>query len=276
VAGVSRIVGVHGIGNYHYYRRARSVSGASEAISADWASWLASPVELSVAYYAHHLHRGVVQGDEDDPALLEPGAQELLVAWVEQLQPRAQVALGPRTARARQAAEWLSRRFGRAARVAAIGFCREVHTYLAEPGSARRVAAREAVADVIEAQRPGVVVAHSLGSVVAYEALWARPDLGVEVLVTLGSPLGMPGVVFERLRPATGGRGARPPGVGRWVNLADAGDIVAVPRDLGECFDGIDVHRSDLRIGEWDFHTVRSYLACPDTVEVLRPYLPRC
>src|SRR5690242_3617575 len=47
---------------------------------------------------------------------------------------------------------------------------------------------------------PAIVVAHSLGSVVAYEALhdW-RGD--VPLLVTLGSPLAMRAVVWPRLRP---------------------------------------------------------------------------
>ena len=38
----------------------------------------------------------------------------------------------------------------------------------------------------------------------------------------------MPDIVFERLSPH-GGRRGRPPGVGKWINLADPGDIIAVP-----------------------------------------------
>ncbi len=61
-------------------------------------------------------------------------------------------------------------------------------------------------------RRARAVLAHSLGSVAAYEALWAHPDLRVELLVTLGSPLGMPDVVFDRLDPAPKDRqGTSPP-----------------------------------------------------------------
>ena len=35
-------------------------------------------------------------------------------------------------------------------------------------------------------------MAHFLGTVVAYEALHAHPDLHVHLLVTLGSPLALP------------------------------------------------------------------------------------
>ena len=100
--------------------------------------------DLEVAFYAHHLHRGTPQGAADDPATLEPEAQEFVVNWVESLRPA--IPQGPRTARARQT-----------------------------------------VADAIDRHRPEVVVAHSLGSVVTYETLWAHPGPDVELLVTLGA-----------------------------------------------------------------------------------------
>lgn len=79
--------------------------------------------------------------------------------------------------------------------------------------------------------------AHSLGSVVAYETLHAHPELGVNTFITLGSPLGMPSAVFDVLDPApVEGRGQCPPGVTSWTNIADAGDLVALPRRLGDRF----------------------------------------
>ena len=56
------------------------------------------------------------------------------------------------------------------------------------------------------------MVGHSLGSVVAYEALCAHPEWPVRALVTLGSPLGIRNLIFDRLVPAPAagdsGRGA--------------------------------------------------------------------
>jgi len=69
-----------------------------------------------------------------------------------------------------------------------------------------------------------VVVAHSLGSVVAYEALCAHPEWPVTDLVTLGSPLGVPHIVLHRLVPPVGTW----PHVTRWVNVTDSGDFVAL------------------------------------------------
>ncbi|NEB34927.1 hypothetical protein G3I62_38640 [Streptomyces sp. SID14446] len=84
-----------------------------------------------------------------------------------------------------------------------------------------------------------VVVAHSLGSVIAYETLCeeGRPDWDIQMLVTLGSPLGMGTLVLDRLRPETQDRkGAWPTPVRMWTNIADATDVVAVVRELQPIF----------------------------------------
>lgn len=272
------VIGVHGIGNYRHFGETGSAETAARSAGAKWSAWLAdglraaghaaaghAPAEVRIAYYAHHLHRGTPQGD--DFATLDEDAMDLLVGWVAELHHAPGVAQGPRTARARAAMDWLTRKHGVAARRFAAAFAREVSTYLKEPSGRRRRAAREAVASAVAAtvsaaSGPVTVVAHSLGSVVAYEALWAHPELDVDRLITLGSPLGMPTVIFDRLEPAPGPRGGRPPGVRSWVNLADAGDLVAVPRDgLSGSFDGVDHEDTAITIGSWDFHTVRNYLA---------------
>ncbi|MBW4720909.1 serine peptidase [Saccharothrix obliqua] len=258
------LLGVHGVGNYKHFRQAGTVDGAAAALAGRWSAALGR--DFAVAYYAHHLHRGTPQGPGDDPAALPDEAQDLLVAWVEALRDGVAVSQGTRTVRARQAADWLTRRYGAAARAFAVVFCREVHTYLAKPGSPRRVAARRAVADAVATHRPKVVVAHSLGSVVAYEALWAHPEHDVDLLVTVGSPLGMPGVVAPRLLPADA---ARPPRVARWVNVADVGDPVAVPRTgLRDLFTGVE---RDVAVvmGEWRAHGVSSYLRTPEVAALL-------
>ena len=83
-----------------------------------------------------------------------------------------------------------------------------------------------------------VVVAHSMGTVVAYEALSRRPDLDIAAFVTLGSPLGAQGMVFEMLQPApVDGVGSVPACVRRWTNVSAQGDLatLAAPR-LAERF----------------------------------------
>ena len=74
-----------------------------------------------------------------------------------------------------------------------------------------------------------VVVAHSLGSVLSYNALCNHPDWSVHTFVTLGSPLASP-MVLGTLDPApVDGEGVWP-GVERWVNVRAVGDkAAAVP-----------------------------------------------
>ncbi len=118
-----------------------------------------------------------------------------------------------------------------------------------------------------------VVIAHSLGSVVTYEAFWAHADLQAELLVTLGSPLGMRNVVFERLAPLpVAGMGARPPGVKRWINIADKDDIAAIPTELRPVFKGVE-RDFQCNIDWLDFHTVRNYLGCGVLNSHLRDFL---
>ncbi|MGA5417963.1 alpha/beta hydrolase [Streptomyces pseudogriseolus] len=71
--------------------------------------------------------------------------------------------------------------------------------------------------------RPAVVIAHSLGSVVALECLHHHSG-SVPLLVTLGSPLGMRTVVRPRLRPQPP---ATPDCVRRWLNYWDRDDLIA-------------------------------------------------
>jgi hypothetical protein len=108
---------------------------------------------------------------------------------------------------------------------------KQVRRYLHDPDL--RAAAQERVRAVISPETR-VVVAHSLGSVVAYETLCSLPDHQVRAYQTIGSPLGIRNLVFERLLPAPIDRRGAWPGTSAvtWTNIADAGDVVALEKDL--------------------------------------------
>jgi hypothetical protein len=289
---MASIVGVHGIWNIKYWTQASGdLAAAQAAINRDWGRWLAcglgtqnmaipAPSSLPVAYYADCLDRGVPQGD--DPGHLPPFAQELFVQWVAELRNQRSpggkaeesLPLGYSTWPVRQAADWLTRRFGKISCRVVMALVAELATYFDPAQAHRRRAARDRVAEALRMHRPRVLVAHSLGSVVAYEALSRDPDLRLELLVTMGSPLAMPIVVFDRLDPSPAyGRAAIPSGVPRWINIADIGDPVAVPPDrLRDFFDRVD-DEITVRIGAFDPHTAKSYLACAQLADVLAPYL---
>ncbi|AQZ64561.1 unnamed protein product [[Actinomadura] parvosata subsp. kistnae] len=272
------IVGVHGIGKYNYYLEAgRSATGAAEAMRRKWDRYLHIGLGgeprayfAEIAYFSHLLHDGDdgygAYGGDAPRKAMELQAQQVLVDWARHLGVGEHV-----TGALKSFTGWLLERLDSRSAAFAKLFAPEVAAYLTD--QARREKSRRAVAECIRKNRPKVVIAHSLGSVVAYEALWAEPDLEVDLLLTLGSPLGMRNVIFERLLPApVNGRGERPRNVKRWVNIADKDDIAAIPPALAASFTGVDVEQ--LVNLDWiDFHTAEKYLGCPALDPHLRPFL---
>jgi hypothetical protein len=111
-----------------------------------------------------------------------------------------------------------------------------------------------------------VVVAHSLGSLAAYEALCANPQWRIDTLLTVGSPLGISNLIFEALTPAPrDGRGAWPY-VRRWVNIADQGDIVALQKDLAPRFGPVEDRLVD---NGWRAHEASRYLCSREAGEAV-------
>jgi hypothetical protein len=81
-----------------------------------------------------------------------------------------------------------------------------------------------------------VLVAHSLGTVVSYEAL-CQNSFKVHTFVTLGSPLGVQNSIFRRLNPVPSeNRGCWPGHLRRWVNIAQPCDVVAIRKALAPIF----------------------------------------
>ncbi|MEU6904338.1 serine peptidase [Streptomyces coeruleorubidus] len=276
------IVAVHGIGNH---LSGRSPEQAATELAGRWQLKLQHGFtaaglgdhrlpDLHVAYYAHHTQAAERQAVVPDVLTIDEREQSVVIAWALALgSPTLQERQGLVTAPLRQVLSWVSRRrnipIGTVIRLA-VQLAGEVRRYLHVPQV--RAAARSTVAESIRRARPQVVLAHSLGSVVAYEALHAHPELNVDCLVTLGSPLGLPGGIFDHLVPAPiADRGARPAGVRYWVNLADTGDLVAIPRRLGDRFP-VDQH-ADTPIGRIDFHTFGAYLSSPLTAAAITPFV---
>ena len=109
-----------------------------------------------------------------------------------------------------------------------------------------------------------MVIGHSLGSVVAYEVLAAQPEGSVRTFVTLGSPLGCPKLIFDRLcPPPEDGRGGWPGAVEHWFNLADGSDPVALVAELASCF-GPRV-KDELVHNGADVHKIGPYLTAEET-----------
>ena len=282
---VARVVCVHGVGQQRE---------TAETLHAVWAPSLCGGVGLGggqlaaadvrCAFYGDLFRppgRRLAPGDPPiQPAELDPFEQELLAGWWAEagrtdpavVAPDARtLARVPRSVQGALRALSGSRFFAGVGERALLGDLRQVRDYFGKPEIRQSAGQRvsEAIGDDTR-----VLVGHSLGSVVAYEALCANQGWPVKMLVTLGSPLGIPNLIFDRLRPPPlptadtrpGPRG-RWPGPGReWVNVADQGDVVALVKDLRVAFGpGVDCWVVDNGASA---HDVRPYLT---SVQVGRP-----
>ncbi len=108
-----------------------------------------------------------------------------------------------------------------------------------------------------------VLIGHSLGSVAAYEFLRQHPGHSVQLLLTLGSPLGLR-MMRDRLP-------AGEPGVPKWVNIRDPHDPVTAAGPLCRWYP---VTREPRANGGFKPHSVERYLNFLPTGEVLKDFLP--
>jgi hypothetical protein len=117
-----------------------------------------------------------------------------------------------------------------------------------------------------------VVLAHSLGTVVAYEALH-RLEQPLPLLVTFGSPLGLRSIIRGRLRPQPL---CSPAQVKRWVNVADRDDYIVATLRLRSLFPDDDAVLERTRLVQnrnTNPHAAVEYLKHWQTVEPLAELL---
>jgi hypothetical protein len=137
-----------------------------------------------------------------------------------------------------------------------------------------------------DADRPVLLVAHSMGSVIAYDALWqlARVDgdtSPVALWLTMGSPLGQRYIQRRLLGRDRSGADRYPPNVRRWINVTAVGDMTAVdPRVAGDFADmvrlGLVEYIRDLSLyghfrqdGQLNVHSEYGYFANAVTGKVI-------
>ena len=86
-----------------------------------------------------------------------------------------------------------------------------------------------------------LLIGHSLGSVIAYDALWElshEEGLAgkIDLFLTIGSPLGM-NYIQRRLKgSAFAGKNKYPNNIQHWVNISSIGDITALDRVFSDDF----------------------------------------
>jgi len=246
---MKRIIGVHGVG--------RQFAGENTLCS-EWLPALkdglaranrrlASDEDFVCAYYGNLFRPGGKAAPFDPPFeasdVADDWERELLELWWREAANVDPAVLGP-DARTKLSTPSIvqralnalsgSRFFAGIAERGLIFDLKQVRRYLREPDIRR-----EALGSIERAIGPDttVMIAHSLGSVVAYEALCAHPEWPVRTFVTIGSPLGISNLIFDLLEPAPeAGVGAWPGAISQWVNIADKGDVVALVKQLSTRF----------------------------------------
>lgn len=272
---MGRVVLVHGVGQQ---------TGGPETLLTRWLPALRDGVTLAggtppldgvaMAFYGDLFRPAGTRALGAPPLtaedVVDPFDQELLMAWwAEAARVEAGVS-GPDAATrlrtphlVQRALDALShsRFFAGLADHLLIGALRQVRRYLTEEDLRQRI--RQRVLDTLT-DETRLVVAHSLGSMVAYEALHTLSSPPTLSLITLGSPLGIRGMIFERLLPSpTAGTGTCPPVARSWTNVADRGDVVALVKELAPHFSGavtdVVVHNGTKA------HDARPYLTARET-----------
>jgi hypothetical protein len=119
---------------------------------------------------------------------------------------------------------------------------RDVHHYLFNTSHSPRSGSSYKVRDEVRSRfvgdlagvddGPHVVVAHSLGTVIAYDCIKRVADTkNVDMLITLGTPLGM-SEIQHNMRPEWSKDDGYPDGLPNWVNVADTLDPVCIADPL--------------------------------------------
>lgn len=242
-----RILAVHGIGQQYK---------ADEVIREEWWPYLAGGLhnvnvdivkeDLVCPFYGHLFRKhDLLSGDdkyapkdltEEELALLEVLLEEAAIQ--EPGKVDAKTAFDQQHLGTPQWAQWAvsmlsrSKFFVNISQHMMMGDLKQVVRYMNDNET------REAVIEKVMNKFTDdvkIVIGHSLGSVVAYECLFRKPAQEV-CFITMGSPLGIRNLIFDKLRPSPEkGKGRWPP-VKNWTNIADKGDLVALNKYLSSLF----------------------------------------
>ena len=102
-------------------------------------------------------------------------------------------------------------------------------------GESARRSLKASLSRASDQGRPVLLLSHSMGSVIAFDALWQLSmagGAGVDLLLTTGSPLGQNTVQRHLLGKGEQGERRYPSNIRTWINIAAIGELTATDRRL--------------------------------------------
>jgi pimeloyl-ACP methyl ester carboxylesterase len=159
----------------------------------------------------------------------------------------------------------------------------DLRDYYRDPDVRTKIRARLASALKQHRDKRVCLLAHSMGSIIAYDVLRTleQQPPAIDHFVTIGSPLGLP-IVAQHIRGEFM-KTAVPEQVKQWTNLADPSDKVALDCSLADDYraapSGVRVQdvlvRNEYvdRTGKKDPHNSYGYLRAPELSDILRSFL---
>ena len=173
---------------------------------------------------------------------------------------------------------------------------RDLNRYIKNRGEAAehaRQILKAVLRQAYAAKRPILLMAHSMGSVIAYDSLWQmsrahREPMQIDLLLTMGSPLGQD-YIRKRLKGNDAIGDVRyPNNIRNWINLSAVGDLTAINPTLKRNFQGMlaaslveDI--DDRQIENWfrldgvlNTHSEYGYLVNPETAAIVSRLVARC
>ncbi len=173
---------------------------------------------------------------------------------------------------------------------------RDLHRYLRnrnEIAEHTRQMLKMRLRAAIEAQRRILLIGHSMGSVIAWDSLWQmtqneRDHVDVDLLLTMGSPLGQRYIQRRLQGFGETGDDRFPQGIRRWINLAAVGDLTSVDPVLADDYAemvkrGLVESIEDHRLLNWfrldgvlNPHAEYGYLANDITAKIVADWWQAC
>lgn len=143
-----------------------------------------------------------------------------------------------------------------------------------------------------ESGRPIMLLAHSMGSVIAYDSLWQLSrrtveNVSIDLFITMGSPLGQRYIQSRLLGFKASGELRFPANIRRWVNIAATGELTAIDMHLAndfaemiefgllESIEDYEVYNPFRLHGELNVHAEYGYLINEVTAKVVTEWLRR-